>query len=211
MRDDKEKITVLMVCLGRSPMAEAVLRHELSRRPDLKNRFEVVVDSAGTGAYHEGDDADDRTVATCRKHKIPISCTARAVARADYDRFDYILAMDNSNLQTLLHRRPPTSSAHISLFGSFDPTLLPLPHSGSPNSSHSSRSSGSSSDSKLHGKPRAISDPYYGGPSGFDKCYEQCVVYSRGFIEWLESGQGKDRAPKAGGRMSEEVRDAMGL
>jgi protein-tyrosine-phosphatase len=40
-------------------MAEAVLRHELSRRPDLKNRFEVVVDSAGTGAYHEGDDADD--------------------------------------------------------------------------------------------------------------------------------------------------------
>jgi low molecular weight phosphotyrosine protein phosphatase len=43
-------------------MAEAVLRHELSRRPDLKNRFEVVVDSAGTGAYHEGDDADDRCV-----------------------------------------------------------------------------------------------------------------------------------------------------
>ncbi|RSH93996.1 hypothetical protein EHS25_006649 [Saitozyma podzolica] len=97
-------------------MAEAVLRHELSRRPDLKNRFEVVVDSAGTGAYHEGDDADDRDLskgadlsvvsshlqsprslgAVSTSHKVPISCTARAVARADYDRFDYILAMDNS-------------------------------------------------------------------------------------------------------------------
>lgn len=45
---------------SRSPMAEAVLKHQISQRASLKERFNVEVDSAGTGAYHEGDDADER-------------------------------------------------------------------------------------------------------------------------------------------------------
>jgi len=59
---DPKKVSVLMVCLGnicRSPMAEAVLKHRIAERTDLEGfRFEV--DSAGTGAYHAGDGADER-------------------------------------------------------------------------------------------------------------------------------------------------------
>lgn len=47
---------------SRSPMAEAVLNHQIAQRPSLKERFNFTVDSAGTGAYHEGDEADERYV-----------------------------------------------------------------------------------------------------------------------------------------------------
>jgi protein-tyrosine-phosphatase len=43
-------------------MAEAVLKHQVTQRPSLSDTFDIVVDSAGTGAYHEGDDADERCV-----------------------------------------------------------------------------------------------------------------------------------------------------
>lgn len=45
---------------SRSPMAEAVLNHRISRRTSLKGKYELEVDSAGTGAYHAGDEADER-------------------------------------------------------------------------------------------------------------------------------------------------------
>ena len=51
-------ISVLFVCLGnicRSPMGEAVLRHTAKQRG-----VDIVVDSAGTGAWHIGEDPDDR-------------------------------------------------------------------------------------------------------------------------------------------------------
>lgn len=152
-----------MVCLGnicRSPMAEAILKHRISRRASLKGKMDISVESAGTGAYHEGDEADERTVATCRKHGIPISCTARKVISSDFASFTFIMAMDESNLQTLQRRRPAPSSAHISLFGVFDPTA----------------------------KARSIEDPYYGGLTGFEQCFEQCVVYADGFLDFLEQG-----------------------
>jgi low molecular weight phosphotyrosine protein phosphatase len=41
-------------------------------------------------------------------------------------------------------------------------------------------------DMKIGGRAKPIADPYYGGGSGFDKCYEQCVRYSEGFLEVLE-------------------------
>jgi len=154
-------------------MAEAVLKYQIAKRPSLKAKFDITVDSAGTGAYHEGDDADERTIATCRKHKIPISCTARKVTQSDFSQFDYILAMDTSNLQTLLQRAPPSRQAHISLFGAFDPSILHPP-----------------SGSKA-AKPQGIADPYYGGSSGFERCYEACVRYSEGFLDWLEETGGR--------------------
>lgn len=170
-----QKISVLMVCLGnicRSPMAEAVLKHQISERASLKGKYDFKIDSAGTGAYHAGDSADERTVATLKKHSVPISCRARAVEPADYQNFDYILAMDTSNLQTLLYKKPSTSRAHISLFGSFDPALR--------------------SDSARHArgptKAQSIVDPYYGGNSGFEDCYHQCLRYSSGFLDYIEQG-----------------------
>ena len=53
--------------LSRSPMAEAVLKHQITQRTALLERMEIRVDSAGTGAYHAGDDADSRTIETCRR------------------------------------------------------------------------------------------------------------------------------------------------
>lgn len=76
----------------------------------------------------------------------------------------YILT---SSLQTLLNRQPASSRSHIALFGSFDPSLA---SSYNPN------------------KGRAIDDPYYGGRDGFDKCYEQCIVYADGFLDFVERG-----------------------
>lgn len=48
-------------------MAEAVLNHQITQRPSIQQKFDIRVDSAGTGAYHAGDEADDRTIATCKK------------------------------------------------------------------------------------------------------------------------------------------------
>ncbi|ODO10802.1 hypothetical protein I350_01400 [Cryptococcus amylolentus CBS 6273] len=170
MSAQPEKINVLMVCLGRSPMAEAVLKHQITARPDsFKARFDVRVDSAGTGAYHEGDSADPRTVAVCRKHNVPINCIARAVERQDFQKFDYILAMDQNNLETLLHRKPAGSKAQVSMFGSFDPSV-PKANQGS----HKTRA-------------KEIDDPYYGGRDGFDKSFERCTKFGDGFLDYLET------------------------
>lgn len=161
-----------MVCLGnicRSPMAEAVLKHQVTLRPEsFSSKFDIRVDSAGTGAYHEGESPDSRTVAVCRKHNVPISGVARAVDKRDFQEYDYILAMDRHNLETLLHRQPASSKSHITLFGSYDPSLpqsaIGLPKTRAP----------------------AIEDPYYGGRDGFDKSFESCVKFSNGFLDWLE-------------------------
>ncbi|KAL7424165.1 Low molecular weight phosphotyrosine protein phosphatase [Cryptotrichosporon argae] len=173
---DREKVSVLMVCLGRSPMAEAVLTHRAALRPGFSARFDLRVDSAGTGAYHVGDSADERTIATCEKHGVPIACVSRKVAAADFDEFDYVLAMDGSNLQTLLGRAPRSARAYIALFGSFDPLLL----SDSPSSPAPPGAGGR--------RPRAqsIDDPYYGGRQGFDACYAQCVRYADGLLDVIE-------------------------
>jgi protein-tyrosine-phosphatase len=48
-------------------MAEAVLKHQITQRTALLERMDIRVDSAGTGAYHAGDDADSRTIETCRR------------------------------------------------------------------------------------------------------------------------------------------------
>ncbi|KIJ68605.1 hypothetical protein HYDPIDRAFT_173284 [Hydnomerulius pinastri MD-312] len=110
-------LTVLIVCLGnicRSPMGEAVLKHEAARRG-----IDIEVDSAGTGAYHIGEDPDDRTVSTCKKHKIPISHSARQAKESDFSKFQYILAADGSNLRNLEAKKPRGSSAVVCLWGSY--------------------------------------------------------------------------------------------
>lgn len=88
-----------MVCLGnicRSPMAEGILRSKL----DLE-KFEV--DSAGTANYHVGYSPDPRAIKTAFEYDIDISSLrGRQLTATDFDRFDYIYAMDLSNLQNAL-------------------------------------------------------------------------------------------------------------
>ncbi|KAF8320128.1 phosphotyrosine protein phosphatases I [Clavulina sp. PMI_390] len=117
-----------------------------------KKGLDVFVDSAGTAAYHVGEEPDERTTATCKKHGVPIDHLARAVTTEDFDTFDWIMASDQQNLANLKRMAPADSKAKVVLFGSFDDN-----------------------------KP--IQDPYYGGISGFETTYEQCVRYSNAFFK----------------------------
>jgi len=88
---------VLAVCLGnicRSPMAEGVLRRHIQT-----NGLRIKVDSAGTNGYHNGEAPDRRAQQEMRRHGIDISKQiSRQIARKDFDEFDLILVMDESNL-----------------------------------------------------------------------------------------------------------------
>jgi protein-tyrosine phosphatase len=87
-------VKILMVCLGnicRSPLAEGLLASKLPR-----NKF--FVDSAGTGGYHIGREPDHRSIATAKKNGLDISHQkARKFTTQDFNDFDYIFVMDNSN------------------------------------------------------------------------------------------------------------------
>lgn len=88
-----------MVCLGnicRSPLAEGILKSKITS----KNSF---VDSAGTAAYHIGNQPDERSVLVAKKHRIDISNQrARKFSTEDFDNFDLIFAMDENNFQDIL-------------------------------------------------------------------------------------------------------------
>ncbi|KAJ3779068.1 phosphotyrosine protein phosphatase [Lentinula raphanica] len=111
-------LKVLIVCLGnicRSPMGEAVLRDVVLKR----GLSGIVVDSCGTAAYHAGEEPDDRTISTCRKHKIPIEHTARQLQTSDFNEFTHILAADQSNLRNLERLKPRNATAEVRLWGSY--------------------------------------------------------------------------------------------
>jgi len=85
---------LLMVCLGnicRSPLAHGILQSKLSER-------NFYVDSAGTAAYHIGNSPDYRSIEVAKKNNIDISTqSARQFKVSDFDTFNYIYAMDQSN------------------------------------------------------------------------------------------------------------------
>ncbi len=93
-----QPIRVLFVCMGnicRSPMAEAVFRHMVNAA-GLTDKIHV--DSAGTHAYHVGEQADPRTLEVLRKNNISYQGHARRLNPTDLETFDYILVMDAQNL-----------------------------------------------------------------------------------------------------------------
>jgi len=93
---------ILFVCLGnicRSPSAEAVFKG-LVRSKGVAGDFEI--DSAGTYAYHAGEQADRRMQQHAIKRGYNLTSISRPfVPETDWDHFDYIVAMDNSNFSDL--------------------------------------------------------------------------------------------------------------
>ena len=95
-------MNILMVCLGnicRSPLAEGILRTKLPT--------DFFVDSAGTGGWHAGQSPDERSIATARNYGIDISNQkARKFSVSDFDTFDHIFVMDQSNFKDVLNLAP---------------------------------------------------------------------------------------------------------
>lgn len=152
-------VRICFVCLGnicRSPTAEGVFR-EIVEREGLDHGVEI--DSAGTGGWHVGEPADPRAQRAAAARDIELSSRARKFERTDFDRFDYIVAMDRSNRATLEKMaRGPDERGKIHLFRSFDAE--------------------SPADAE-------VPDPYYGGEHGFEEVLDMCERASRGLIAHL--------------------------
>ena len=123
-------IKVLFVCMGnicRSPVAEGVFKDLISKK-SLEGKY--MVDSAGTHDYHVGKAPDSRMQEVAVSHGIDISgLKARHVCDTDFEIFDYILVMDNYNMECLLSRCPEEYKEKIKLFLSFasDETDVEVP------------------------------------------------------------------------------------
>ncbi|MFD1096556.1 low molecular weight protein-tyrosine-phosphatase [Salegentibacter chungangensis] len=93
------KTRVLMVCLGnicRSPLAEGILKSKV-------NSDEIEVQSAGTGDYHIDEKPDKRSIAIARKYNLDITDQrGRQFKASDFDAFDHIYVMDNSNYKDVI-------------------------------------------------------------------------------------------------------------
>ncbi|WP_072317816.1 low molecular weight protein-tyrosine-phosphatase [Sinomicrobium oceani] len=136
------KTKILMVCLGnicRSPLAEGILRAKVA----LEN---VIVDSAGTAGYHVGEAPDPRSVDIARKNHIDISTQrCRKFTVSDFDEFDYIFVMDNSNYENV------TALARNAEDRNKVDRILNLAYPG---------------------KNLEVPDPYYGGKRGFSDVFD---------------------------------------
>lgn len=110
------RYSVLLVCLGnicRSPLAEGVIRDAVESEKSL-NFSEWRIESRGTGGWHEGEHADERSIEVAKKHGIDIEKhRAKKLRKEDFHEFQYILCMDNSNYIDTLDVKPANSSAHI--------------------------------------------------------------------------------------------------
>jgi len=95
-------IKILFVCMGnicRSPSGEAVM-NAIIEKNNLQNR--IACDSAGTIAYHSGEPADSRMKMHAVKRGYDLTSIARQIKYYDFDRFEYIIAMDRENYQNIL-------------------------------------------------------------------------------------------------------------
>ncbi|UCE68949.1 MAG: low molecular weight phosphotyrosine protein phosphatase [Flavobacteriaceae bacterium] len=150
-------VRVLMVCLGnicRSPLAEGILTSKTS--PEL-----VIVDSAGTAGYHEGNPPDPRSVEVAASHGVDISRQrCRRFSPADFDNFDYIFAMDRENL---IHLQGLARNAR-----DLEKVSLLLKTAEMPE--------------------EEVPDPYYGGEDGFLAVYR---MIDRATDQLLESLLGR--------------------
>jgi protein-tyrosine phosphatase len=153
---------ILFVCLGnicRSPTAEGVMRAAV-REAGLEQRIEI--DSAGTGAWHVGEPPDERSTAAARQRGIELAGEGRQFERGDFERFDLILAMDESNRRELLRIAPDDDArAKVRLFREFDRA-----------------SDGGDLD---------VPDPYFGGEQGFEHVLDLVEAAARGLLDWLRA------------------------
>ncbi|NNF15744.1 MAG: low molecular weight phosphotyrosine protein phosphatase [Gammaproteobacteria bacterium] len=150
---------VLFVCMGnicRSPTAQGVFEKLAAERGML---LDVMVDSAGTHAYHVGEPPDHRSQAAAERRDVDISGQrARQVTVEDFDLFDLVIAMDRQNLMALSRLCPPRHHNRLRLFMDFGPA----------------------------GLPQNVPDPYYGGTQGFEDVLDIVEAACHGLLDHIQ-------------------------
>lgn len=154
-------VRILFVCMGnicRSPTAHAVFR-KMVQDEGLAER--ILIDSAGTHAYHIGEPPDSRSLQTALRRGIDMAdLRARKVGRGDFSDYHYILAMDQDNLSNLRALvAQGTASARVELF----------------------------MDYAEDWSEQEVPDPYYGGAQGFERVFDMVEAASRGLLDALRT------------------------
>lgn len=106
-----EKTRVLFVCLGnicRSPAAQGVMQQLVDERGLTDSFF---IDSAGTYGGHAGELPDKRMRVHARRRGYDLTHRSRRVSSSDFDDFDVIVAMDDSNYHRLRELAPTAEDA----------------------------------------------------------------------------------------------------
>ncbi len=153
-------VRVLFVCLGnicRSPTAEGVFRKVVA---DAGLSHAIEARSAGTHAYHVGEGADPRSTRAARRRGYDLSShTARRVRTADFEEFDYVLAMDRENLRHLEAAAAGLDGprAEVAMFLSYAPAV----------------------------KFPEVPDPYSRGDEGFELVLDMIESASEGLLEHI--------------------------
>ncbi len=156
------KVRVLFVCMGnicRSPTAQGVFGKLVAEAGLLE---QIEIDSAGTHAYHVGEPPDPRAQETALRRGIDLApLRARRATPQDFERFDYVLAMDQDNYRALSSICPPG--------GGFEQRLALL------------------MDYAPQARVREVPDPYYGGAGGFDAVFDMVEEAAAGLLEEIRS------------------------
>jgi len=153
-------IRVLLVCLGnicRSPTAEVVFRSEVDKA-GLGGLVDIV--SCGTAGYHIDEPPDSRSQTAAKARGYDMSALrGRQVQRDDFEYFDFILAMDKSNLVELKQRCPKQYIAKLDLFLTYANNYQEI----------------------------EVPDPYYGGQQGFSRVLDLVEDASTGLVEVIKA------------------------
>ena len=133
-------------------MAEGMFLHKATLRGVLDG---FLIDSAGTGGWHAGDEPDERMQATARSHGIKLKGSARQVVPADFSKFDLIVCMDADNHANLLAMGAPHERTRMMLEYHPDTHHVDVP------------------------------DPYYGGQDGFQEVFDLLERACDGLLDSL--------------------------
>lgn len=140
-------------------MAEGVFRSKYADSPLISK-----IDSAGTGAYHAGDSPDSRTMSVLEENGISdYQHQARKLTAKDFTDFDYLLAMDEDNLDDMrsmvarVRKSSKGETGIVQMYGDFGGK-----------------------------KGEEVVDPYYGARNGFEVAYKQMLRFADGLMDHLE-------------------------
>ncbi len=152
---------MLFVCLGnicRSPSAEGIFHQRATQRGLVE---QLHIDSCGTAAFNQGNEADPRALAACKHRGYDLSGhRARQITDADFAHFDYLLGMDQQNLSSLQAWQPADFDGTIALLRSYEAQA---------------------------GGSRQIGDPYYQEGDIFDEMVSLLERCCDGLLDHLQT------------------------